>query len=297
MQIDIKQPCSANWETMKIGINSRHCENCQKDVVDFTQMNRKEILTYLIEHSDDSVCGRINPQLVDVHLSDLPFIVNSLRKKSNNASFGILAALCLSLVACQETTSPHPEKHKQSITKQTKGSLANSNTIQKSTKTSNETSNKKKQQIIRVVEPEIMGEISILPSPEPREPLQYLVEPPIDIPIIETKQPLDSIYQFPTKSPEFPGGMDQLFQYLKKNLKYPESAKELGMQGTVFIEFVVRKSGEIDNIKLLRGIQGGQELDKEAIRLVKYMPKWNSGAMNGIPVSTMMRLPIKFRLD
>lgn len=69
------------------------------------------------------------------------------------------------------------------------------------------------------------------------------------------------------------------------------------MQGTVFIEFVVRKSGEIDNIKLLRGIQGGQELDKEAIRLVKYMPKWNSGAMNGIPVSTMMRLPIKFRLD
>lgn len=292
MKIDIKQPCSADWEAMKIGVTSRHCSNCKKAVIDFTQMDRLAIIAYLIEHSDKSVCGRINPQLVDVHVSDLPFIVDSLRKKSNNASFGILAALCLSLVACQETSKPHPEQHKQAITKHESSSIANLKPTQKKT----DSTNKQKPQIISVVG-EIMGDIEILPGPEPIEPMQYLVEPPIDIPIIETKQPMDSIYQFPTKSPEFPGGMDQLFLYMKKNLKYPESAKELGTQGTVFIEFVVRKSGEIDNIKLLRGIQGGQELDKEAIRLVKNMPKWNSGAMNGIPVSTMMRLPIKFKLD
>lgn len=292
MHIEIKEPCPVSWDSLKIGVREHHCQQCEKAVVDFTQMDRLSIIYYLIEHSDKSVCGRINPQLVDVHVSDLPFIVESLRKKSNNASFGILAALCLSLVACQETTISHPEQHKQTITKHVTTSTAIIKPSQKKT----DSTKKQKQQIIRVVG-EIMGDISILPEPEPIDPMQYLVEPPIDIPIIETKQPMDSIYQFPTKSPEFPGGMDQLFQYMKKNLKYPESAKELGTQGTVFIEFVVRKSGEIDNIKLLRGIQGGQELDKEAIRLVKNMPKWNSGAMNGIPVSTMMRLPIKFKLD
>ena len=292
MNIEIKDPCPVSWDSLKIGVRERHCQQCEKAVVDFTQMDRLAIITYLIEHSDKSVCGRINPQLVDVHVSDLPFIVESLRKKSNNASFGILAALCLSLVACQETTISHPEQHKQTITKHVTTSTAIIKPSQKKT----DSTKKQKQQIIRVVG-EIMGDISVLPEPEPIDPMQYLVEPPIDIPIIETKQPLDSIYQFPTKSPEFPGGMDQLFQYLKKNLKYPESAKELGLQGTVYLEFIVRKTGEIDNIKLLRGIKGGQELEREAIRIVKTMPKWNPGAMEGRTVSSIMRLPIKFHLN
>lgn len=292
MHIEIKEPCPVSWDSLKIGVRERHCQQCEKAVVDFTQMDRLAIITYLIEHSDKSVCGRINPQLVDVHVSDLPFIVESLRKKSNNASFGILAALCLSLVACQETTISHPEQHKQTITKHVTTSTAIIKPSQKKT----DSTKKQKQQIIRVVG-EIMGDISVLPEPEPIDPMQYLVEPPIDIPIIETKQPLDSIYQFPTKSPEFPGGMDQLFQYLKKNLKYPESAKELGLQGTVYLEFIVRKTGEIDNIKLLRGIKGGQELEREAIRIVKTMPKWNPGAMEGRTVSSIMRLPIKFHLN
>jgi protein TonB len=292
MKIDIKQPCSADWEAMKIGVTSRHCSNCKKAVIDFTQMDRLAIISYLIEYSDKSVCGRINPQLVDVHVSDLPFIVDSLRKKSNNASFGILAALCLSLVACQETSKPHPEQHKQAITKHVSSSIANLKPTQKKT----DSTEKKKQQIISVV-PEIMGEIAILPGPEPIHPKQYPEPPPIDLPIIETKQPIDSIYQFPTKSPEFPGGMDAMFKFIQNNIVYPDYEKENGIEGTVYLEFIVRKTGDIENIELLRGIKNGPNYDKEAIRLVKKMPKWIPGAMNGIPVSTMMRLPIKFRLD
>jgi protein TonB len=292
MKIDIKQPCSADWEAMKIGVTSRHCSNCKKAVIDFTQMDRLAIISYLIEHSDKCVCGRINPQLVDVHVSDLPFIVDSLRKKSNNASFGILAALCLSLVACQETSKPHPEQHKQAITKHVSSSIANLKPTQKKT----DSTEKKKQQIISVV-PEIMGEIAILPGPEPIHSMQYPEPPPIDLPIIETKQPIDSIYQFPTKSPEFPGGMDAMFKFIQNNIVYPDYEKENGIEGTVYLEFIVRKTGDIENIELLRGIKNGPNYDKEAIRLVKKMPKWIPGAMNGIPVSTMMRLPIKFRLD
>lgn len=289
MHIDIKQPCSANWEKMKIGINSRQCENCQKDVVDFTQMDRLTIIAYLIEHSDKSVCGRINTQLIDVHLSDLPFIVNSLRKKSNNASFAILTALCLSLVACQETNSPHPNQHKQEITKHV--TTSNSKPSQKKT----DSTKKQKKQIISIV-PEIMGEIAVLPGPEPIDPMQY-PEPPIELPIIETKQPTDSIYQFPTKSPEFPGGMDVMFKFIQNNIAYPDYEKENGIEGTVYLEFIVRKTGDIDNIKLLRGIKNGPNYEKEAIRLVKKMPKWIPGSMEGIQVSTMMRIPIKFKLD
>jgi TonB family protein len=292
MKIDIKQPCSANWETMKIGVNSRNCDQCQKAVIDFTNMDRLAIISYLIEHSDKSICGRINSQLIDVHLSDLPFIVDSLRKKSNNASFTILAALCLSLVACKETTSTHPNQHKQAITKHVTSLTSNIKPSQKKT----DSTKKQQQQIITVVG-EIMGDIKVLPGPEPIDPRQYLEDPPIDLPIIETKQPIDSIYQFPTKSPEFPGGMDEMFKFIQNNIVYPDYEKENGIEGTVYLEFIVRKTGDIDNIKLLRGIKNGPNYEKEAIRLVKKMPKWIPGAMNGIPVSTMMRLPIKFRLD
>lgn len=290
MQIDIKQPCSANWETMKIVVNSRYCDKCHKKVIDFTNMDRLAIISYLIEHSDKSVCGRINPQFVDVRMSDLPFIVESLRKKSNNASFGILAALCLSLVACQETNSPHPNQHKQEITKH----VITSNSKPPHKKT--DSTKKQKQQIISIV-PEIMGEIAVLPVPEPIDPMQYLEAPPIDLPIIETKQPTDSIYQFPTKSPEFPGGMDEMFKFIQNNIVYPDYEKENGIEGTVYLEFIVRKTGDIDNIKLLRGIKNGPNYEKEAIRLVKKMPKWNPGSMEGIQVSTIMRIPIKFKLD
>jgi protein TonB len=292
MKIDIKEPCTANWNEMKIGVTSRNCQQCNKEVIDFTQMDRLAIITYLIEHSDKSVCGRINPQLVDVHVSDLPFIVDSLRKKSNNASFGILAALCLSLVACQETTKPHPEQHKQAISKHVTTSISNTKPSQKKT----DSTKKQKQQIITVVG-EIMGDIKVLPDPEPIDPMQYLVEPPIDLPIIETKQPIDSIYQFPTKSAEFPGGMDAMFKFIKNNIVYPEYEKEIGVEGTVYLEFIVRRTGDIENIKLLRGIKNGPNYDKEAIRLVKKMPKWIPGSLEGNNVSSVMRLPIKYRLD
>jgi protein TonB len=127
--------------------------------------------------------------------------------------------------------------------------------------------------------------------------MQYPEPPPIDLPIIETKQPIDSIYQFPTKSPEFPGGMDAMFKFIQNNIVYPDYEKENGIEGTVYLEFIVRKTGDIENIELLRGIKNGPNYDKEAIRLVKKMPKWIPGSLEGNNVSSIMRLPIKFRLD
>ena len=75
---------------------------------------------------------------------------------------------------------------------------------------------------------------------------------------------------------------------------YPKIAKESGITGTVYVQFVVEANGSISNVKLARGIGGG--CDEEAMRVVKAMPKWKPGKQNGRPVRVSFTLPIKFLL-
>ncbi len=95
--------------------------------------------------------------------------------------------------------------------------------------------------------------------------------------------------------PEFPGGMGELMKYLATNIKYPPLAKESGIQGRVFINFVVEPDGKISNVKVLRGIGGG--CDEEAVRVVESMPKWKAGKQRGKPVRVSYNLPVKFTLQ
>jgi len=95
--------------------------------------------------------------------------------------------------------------------------------------------------------------------------------------------------------PEFPGGMAALMKYLAENIKYPSLAKESGIQGRVFINFVVEPDGSISNVKVLRGIGGG--CDEEAVRVVENMPKWKPGMQRGKPVRVSYNLPVKFTLQ
>jgi protein TonB len=109
--------------------------------------------------------------------------------------------------------------------------------------------------------------------------------------IDEAPQEIFTVVEQP---PEFPGGEEKLFQYLQKNIKYPAEAKEAGIQGTVFVTFVVETDGVISNVKILRGQGGG--LDNEAMRVVKGMPSWKAGKQNGRGVRVQFNLPIKFTL-
>ena len=92
----------------------------------------------------------------------------------------------------------------------------------------------------------------------------------------------------------FPGGDAKLLEYLRDNMKYPESAKEKGIEGKVYVQFVVEKDGSINDVKVLRSVC--KELDNEAVRVIKAMPKWNPGTQNGEPVSTTMMQPIIFKI-
>ena len=97
------------------------------------------------------------------------------------------------------------------------------------------------------------------------------------------------------RMPEFPGGEDALYEFLAKNIKYPQAAKDSNIQGRVFVTFVVEKDGTLTNPRVVRDIGGG--CGEEALRVVKMMPKWKPGEQSGKVVSMGFTLPIRFNLD
>ncbi len=117
------------------------------------------------------------------------------------------------------------------------------------------------------------------------------------VPPVEDDQEVkeQEIFTVVESMPSFPGGMGALMAYLAKNIKYPPLAKESGIQGKVFINFVVEPDGSISHVKVLRGIGGG--CDEEAVRVVKNMPKWKPGMQRGKPVRVSFNLPVKFTLQ
>lgn len=111
------------------------------------------------------------------------------------------------------------------------------------------------------------------------------------------KEDPDKIYQTGSiqVNPQFPGGEAEMYSFIKKNLNYPVVDQEMNIQGRVTVRFVVSKTGEITNIQLVKGIS--PTCDKEAMRVIKNMPRWIPGKQNGEPVSVYFILPVVFRLQ
>ncbi len=97
------------------------------------------------------------------------------------------------------------------------------------------------------------------------------------------------------KQPDFPGGMDKFYAYLRKTVKYPQMAAEQNIQGKVFLSFVVEKNGELTDIKVDRKLGGGT--DEEAVRVLKASPRWIPGVQNGKFVRVKYNIPISFALS
>lgn len=102
------------------------------------------------------------------------------------------------------------------------------------------------------------------------------------------------IFMVVEEMPEFPGGDEARMQYFADNTEYPEEALENGIEGSVYVTFVVEKDGSICGVRVLRGIGGG--CDEEAVRLVEGMPDWNPGKQLGEPVCVQFNLPVLFVL-
>lgn len=105
----------------------------------------------------------------------------------------------------------------------------------------------------------------------------------------------DQIFQAVEQPAEFPGGQAALMKWLSNNIRYPESAQQNGVSGRVIVKFVVEKDGSISQASIAKGVD--RDLDQEALRVVKRMPKWQPGKNNGQAVRSYFTLPVTFKLQ
>lgn len=134
----------------------------------------------------------------------------------------------------------------------------------------------------------------IVPEQEPVADNDVVDEVPE--PASVSEQDADDIVAQPEVMPEFSGGAGQLYEFIGRNIRYPENAARNNVQGRVIVQFVVEKDGSVGNdVKIVRSPD--EELSAEAIRLVKILPKFTPGKVNGKPVRVLFSLPLTFRLS
>lgn len=106
----------------------------------------------------------------------------------------------------------------------------------------------------------------------------------------------DEVFQFSIIEikPEFPGGMKALMKFLSKTVKYPEAAIKKGIEGRVFVQFIINKKGKVVKVEVVRGVD--PYLDREALQVIKRMPNWKPGIQRGKPVKVSYIIPINFKL-
>ncbi len=115
--------------------------------------------------------------------------------------------------------------------------------------------------------------------------------------IVEKKVEVEpeKVFTAVEQMPQFPGGDAELMKFLSKNIKYPTMAMENNIQGRVIVQFVVTKTGAIGEVKVVRSVD--RDLDREAVRVCKSLPKFTPGKMNGQAVNVWYTLPVSFKLQ
>ncbi len=298
MKIKILEPCPANWDNMRIKLHARHCNQCDKSVVDFTQKSRAEIIAYLLEHPNGSVCGRMNQQQFDIKEEDLPELINIISQpRFRPQAFLILAIVCSSLFQSCET-SPATVKPKQKPEIELKNELVLGKVIKDTIKTASSIEHKK--QKIDKSPMEVLVEVSTNQRPEPEPPIAGGISyehNPIPGPEPMPGPPEDEILSYAEVMPEFPGGMKEMIKFINQNLRYPKSLFDTAFNSRIYVQFVVTKTGEIEKVSIAKGINNAIEFNQEAIRLVKQMPRWIPGKEKGKTVNVKMVLPIQICLQ
>lgn len=120
-------------------------------------------------------------------------------------------------------------------------------------------------------------------------------------PIAKKKEVVETIkddvpFTILDEDPEYPGGYKEMVRFLSSNMQYPELPRISGIQGKANVRFIVEKNGVVQDVKVTRGVPNCDECDKEAIRVVKKMPQWKPGKINGQPVRSYFNLPVTFAI-
>lgn len=147
-------------------------------------------------------------------------------------------------------------------------------------------------EVLNVVEDNVETETIEVTTEENEQ--EVVIAAPIEV--VEEPEEDEVVFVIVESMPEFPGGQQALFKYLNENVKYPVIAQENGIQGRVICQFVVNKDGSIVDVEVVRS-GGDPSLDKEAVRVIKSMPKWKPGKQRGKPVRVKYTVPVNFKLQ
>lgn len=147
--------------------------------------------------------------------------------------------------------------------------------------------------ILEIVDDDAEIEEDIMASTE--DQVEWVDLDEIDYVEVEPEPEDEEIFMVVEESPEFPGGVQALLEYLRKNIKYPQICKDNNIQGRVLISFVVNKDGAIVDPEIVKSVH--PSLDKEALRVISGMPNWKPGAQRGKPVRVKYTVPVNFRLN
>jgi len=154
--------------------------------------------------------------------------------------------------------------------------------------------------------PPVIQQPEIIEVPDEEE-IEEEIEVDLDVEITEEsvieeivfeeapeEEDADQIFTIVEDNAAFPGGNAAYGKYLRKNLKYPNQARRMGIEGKVYVQFIVDKKGNISEVKAVKGIGAG--CDEEAVRVIKNSPAWKPGKQRGRPVKQRMIIPIVFKL-
>jgi TonB family protein len=270
IQTKISKPCIENWDSMKIGLNQRFCENCIKNVVDFTNMERNEILEYLLLNYDKKICGRVYNWQIDYKKNDYLESINTISNQSinSNLKFYLLTLGAVILSGCG-----NEKNHLNN----------NKNIVKTEAKKDSIITNLEHEEICKINEIKKVNNI--------RVENQYITVGELMIDSL-----CNSAFTFVDQMPEFDGGFESLTSFIDLNIEYPSWEKENKIEGTIFVKFIVDKSGKVKNPEIIQLIKESKNFDNEAIRIVNLMPDWIPGKLNGQVVEVEFNLPIRFKL-
>ena len=213
----------------------------------------------------------------------------------------IFSSLVLLILACgqqkkDEVSQSKTQKNKiDSIKKVDKPSKGD---IEKKETTELTSSKKPSKPNIVFIPPEVMPYPEPIPDPGP----VWRGDPEwgndnvgtIEVESGNDEPPAEEALSFAEVMPEFPGGYSKMAQFIMENLIYPIDAKEMDIQGKVYVQFVVNEDGRVSDCKLLRGLY--PSIDREALRVAGKMPNWTPGENQGKKVKVKMVIPVKFLL-
>lgn len=290
--IQIPDPCGEDWSKMKIVREGRHCLSCTKTVVDFTKMERYEIIEYLFLNKDKSVCGHINKSMLDFDVEELYLTVQRVEtvKRSSNLAFCILSMGALFLASCSNEI-PKSNSNELIEGKIQKIEVEDSKKEKKDSKESeiNSTNEKKSQNKIGFIAPQI--------NEEKNNETENIINFDNELSgLIEctTVGQKDDVYDYTNPSPEFPGGMSALRKYLSDSIRLPA---DFDQTGKIYVKFIVSDKGNISNVKILRNYTQDARITTEVIRLIKAMPNWKPGQVDGKNVNSYFTIPISIHFD